>query len=470
MSKPRALLVEDEPSSAQKTAEALQSAGFDVLCYADAASAIEHDASINEFVDLLVLDRRVPRLHGEAPYDSVGDELLTAMLQKHTDLVAIVFSGHTGFEHLQFATAERGVIAMQNNQSSKYSFDRVRLFEKGQSLEFDDYVARVHGVLSQLDDIELICEDAELSPHDKRLLRRLAFEFEGESISARRLAGGLTDAPVWLCSINGHNAPTARVVAKRQKKPGQPGGFQTVCPAQLTAGTIYVVSGFCGGFRLAVQQLVGDDPEPLLDLLGGDPDRAGVIVTALKEGLEGMPSGQQVSLQIADIASPFGEWARFRELGLDFGVVVPPGTKIATTIRSPQHGDLHPANVLVANERPIVIDFDSQTAGSELIDVVALLLGPIFHRESPLRQGSWPTKEQCHDFMGTSFLDGCTAVAYFSVVIDWLRHRQKSPRELAALILAFSMRQLQYDDVLECPQVRDRAVALATWATAQLEL
>lgn len=463
----RAILVEDEPSAAQFTTDALAAAGFDVVVYADALSAQEHVDSTADLIDLLVLDRRLPFRPGESPSDKVGDDLLTAMLLKHPDLAAIVFSGHTGFEHLQFATTERGVVSLGKDA---FVFDRVRLFEKGQSLEFDEYVAKVHSALSALQDIQIIGIDpAELTAHNRRLLRRVAFEFGGSSIDARPLTGGLTDSPVWLCSIESHHGSMARVVAKRQIKTREPGGFQNLCPAQITAGVVDTIRGFCGGFYVTIQQLVGSNPVPLLELIVTDEAAAVEATTSLRESLGQMSMGQRANVSIEEIAAPFASWSTVTERGARFGVNVPPGSRIAATRSAPRHGDLHPGNVLVADGHPVIIDFDSQTTGSQLVDVLALQLGPLFHPDSPLFGAAWPTIDQCELFGSEAFLEGCPAPDYFALLADWSDHSPTSAREHSALVLAYAVRQLKYPDVLANDLTRSRAIALARWAANRLD-
>ncbi len=467
MPKFRAILVEDEPSAASFTSEALEAAGFDVVLYEDALSAQKHADSRNDLIDLLVLDRRLPLRTGEPPRDAVGDDLLTAMLLKHPDLVAIVFSGHTGFEHHQFATAERGVVSMGNGT---YEFDRVRLFQKGQSLEFDAYVAKVAGALSALQDIQILGVDVgELSPHDKRVLRRVAFEMGGSSVTPRALTGGMTDSAVWLCLIEGQQSAAAHVVVKRHVKTREPGGFQTLCPAQITAGTVGTVRGFCGGYYVTIQQLVGADPTPLFELIVSDESSAVAVVKELRSHLAAMPAGQRLNVAIDQIAAPFSDWDQLVQRASARNISVPPSSRIAATTVGPRHGDLHAGNVLVAAGRPVVIDFDSQTVGSPLVDVLTLQLGMLFHSDSPIFGGDWPTPEQCSQFTAEVFLEGCPAPDYFSVLADWIAEVTTSPRELAAVVLGYAVRQLKYADVLANERATARATALARWAAEVID-
>jgi CheY-like chemotaxis protein len=464
-----AILVEDEPTAAAEAREALEAAGFSVKEYSDASSALSGATTDGTPTDLLVLDRRLPLRHGELASDEVGDDLLEAMLQRYPDLVVIVFSGHTGFSHAQFATAKRGSLSLRQND---IQLDRVSIFEKSQTLEFDKHVRELYLCLSQIEDIQLEL-DPERSANNidhitKRILRRVGYEYSGTSVQARPLTGGLTGSPVWLCNVHGMNGPIARVVIKRQNNKPRQGGFQSLLPAHLTAGTVSIVHGFCGGFYASVQQVAGAEPVPLLDLITSAPDSAAQIFRSLCDGLSTIKSGHVVTRPISEIGAAFEEWESVRARAARYGLEVPPGSRIASTVVAPQHGDLHPGNVLSVGDTPVVIDFDSQSDGSELVDAITLLLGPVFHRDSPLRDCDWPSVEQCSDLLGSNFLDGCPSENYFRAAIDWLLERKKSERELYSLLLAYSVRQLKYDDVSTDEKVRGRAVALARWATTQL--
>lgn len=460
----KAILVEDELATADATRSALEEIGFQVFHYEDAVSALAGDATSGTLVDLLVLDRRLPKVVGDEPSDSVGDELLDSMLLQHPDLVSIVFSGHTGFEHSQFVYADRGNIAMANGS---IQLDRVRLFGKAQSIEFDEYARKVYQIVSTLDDIQILTETS-LNEFEKRLVRRVAVEFAGLSVGVTPLKGGLTEAKVWLCNIEGPEGPSARVVAKEQSKLPAAGGFQALCPAHLTAGTMVIVQGFCGGRIATAQQLAGGDPISLLDLLASDPESASAVVGVVTRGLSEMVGGQPVNIPVQEVGEAYLAWDGARNRAASFGLTLPLGSKIALTTRSAQHGDLHPGNVLVQDGHPVIIDFDSQTTGSELVDGISLLLGPIFHRDSVRSKATWPSVDQCRLFLTAEFWVDCDALGYFETVAEWLADRQRSPRELAAVVAAYSLRQLRYHDVVSDNLTRGRALALVEWAISSL--
>lgn len=465
MPNPVAILVEDEPTSAAKSKAALEALGFDVVTFADAITARAGIAASDQVVDLLVLDRRLPIQTGEPASDDVGDELLDWALEQLSDLVIVVFSGHTDFLHAQRATQRRGSISISNGT---VTLDRVSVFEKGQSLEFDTYVREVRDRLTEIEDIQLHFDGGDLTKVSARLLRRIAHELSGITIHARELEGGLTGSPVWLCDVHNDAGPVARVVAKRQVKRPVAGGFQTLLPPVLCASSTGVVTGFCSGYYVSVQQVVGGEPESLLQLVARDPALANQLLEELTQALSDLPSAASTNIRVDEVTEAIYAWDAIVERGEVEGVSVPPGSKVATTVRSAQHGDLHPGNVLAADGRPILIDFDSQTFTSELVDAVALAFGPIFHAASPLRESAWPTPEQCSAPFDREFLDECPSRDYFETAINWISTRSKSERELFAVVLAYSARQLKYDDVRDNHMVKARAIALMRWAAEHL--
>jgi CheY-like chemotaxis protein len=467
MPNPLAILVEDLQVDAAETTAALERAGFEVELHSDASSALLALDSRGDVIDLIVLDRRLPMRLGEEAGDEIGDDLLNAVLARVDDVPVVVFSGHSDYSHLQFAGFKRGTIMIRQGLDQ---FDRVTPLAKGQSLEFDAFVGEVHSCVSRIDDIQITgnFELSGLSLGTKRLLRRVAYEYGGTSVDAVLLTGGLSEAPVFLCQVHSGDFLAARLVAKSQKRAPSAGGFQALLPAHSVAGTVSLIRGLMGGAIVSAQQVAAEHPVSLLELLGTDPDRAAEVLRVLRGVLDGMPHSAQTNVSISEVARCFGDWTQLHDQALRFGIDMPPGTRIATTSHSPQHGDLHPGNVLCADDHPVIIDFDSQVDGSELIDAVLLLFGPLFHKDSPLRGSTWPSTTQCEVVLDLAFLDGCPAPGYFAGAVELLRSRARSQRELYAVILAYCVRQLKYDDVANEPAIRERAVALARWSAHRL--
>lgn len=466
MAKFNAILIEDEPNAAARTIEALETRGFEVEWFSDATSVLEA-TSRGAIVDLVVVDRKLPRTSGDVPSNAVGDELLITLLGRYTDVPLVVFSGYTEVGHIQFATGNRGTIQLR---AGTVSVDRSVVFEKGQSLEFDRYVASIKDLLESFEDIE-VRVDGPQGPNklDQRLLRRVAFEYNGTSITASALGGGLSGAAVWFCEIFRRGALHARVVVKRQQKRLEPGGFQSLCEARLTAGTSATVTGFCSGFFCGVQQIVSTSPRSLMESIVQDPTEAETIVQKLRAGLDPIATGPVNQSSVEEIAAPYASWAQIENAIISSGLEPPSASRLASSRLTSQHGDLHPANVMISEDQPVLIDFDSQTSGSALLDPVALLLGPLFHGDSSMRHGDWPSIAQADSLMGSEYLTDCPAPGYFGQIVNWIADRKSSERELASVVLAYACRQLKYEDVRSCQKTRERAVALIRWSLVSID-
>lgn len=462
----RAVLVEDDQQQQQFSVEILESAGFEVTSFPDASSALHDIDAWPQPADLCVLDRRLPRTTGEAPEDSVGDELLDAILEAQPGLAMVVFTGHTDLEHAQWTMRNRGSIELQNGA---LQVDRVAHFEKGQSIEFEDHVRSVASVLSELEDIELLGDaQSENDPVVRRMLRRAGFEYDATCVSAKKLEGGATKASVWICHASGPEGPIASVVLKSVRSRPRPGGLQSLLPATLTAGNLQTISGFCGSDLIAVLQLAGPDPVALAQLALTDPQPAAERLKMLSQTLDEISTGPTVTRTLAEIADPFLSWPEVVAAITDHGSEVPSGTRYATVHNDPQHGDLHPGNVLVVGENLALIDFDSQVRGSRLVDPVAMLLGGLFHSESPLRCETWPSPAQCRQLLEPTFLEGCPSQEFFREAQSWVTRRAASERELWTTILAFAARQLHYPDIESNALYTARAAAIVALAAERL--
>lgn len=465
----RAILVEDDEQQAVFTTGVLRKAGFIVLAYKSAAEATAAIPGCSRPVDLVILDRRLPLEEGDEPVDEVGDELLDALLELLPDTPFVIFSGYTGVPHIQFATRERGVIPIG---PASRTVDRVTPFDKEQSIEFASHVAAIATKINELDDVEADCslDGDESEAVTRRLLKRVAIEMGASSLTARALAGGLTGAPVWLCQLRSAGVPVGTVVVKQSPEIAQlPGaGLHTLLPGSFVAARVAVVVGMCDGRQAQVMQLAGNDARSLLDLLELAPGDAASHLRRISDVIQDSVTRTLSSLTVAELCAPLGNWETLHQRLESHGVTVPRGSLVVTTNHSPQHGDLHPGNILVSDGHPILIDFDSEVVGSSLLDPLTALLSPLFHAESPFRDRAWPTTIQCSALGAEGFFTDSPCEGWMRGAWDWVQASKTTERELWSLVMAYSGRQLKYPDVLADDRVKSRAVALARLGSDRL--
>lgn len=456
---PVAILVEDDAEQVPKARKIFEDAGFRVEHFYDEVTAL---AGVQEFapsIRLIVLDRRLPTELGHEPEDVVGDRLLSAVVASHRDVPLLVFSGFSDYDHLQRSSRNQGSIVLRGGA---VEFDRVTVLRKGQAPEARAFAKSVSQMCAQIDAVEILTQnDLVLKPQDRWLLKRVAFEYSAQAARVSALSGGATEADVWRCAFERRDGAAADYVVKRTKKRGGGDGLQALLPAGVAAATVNCVEGLSGGLRALVIQAAGSDPVPLDKLVISDPTQALAVLTRVIAELDSVPPGNLTHRPLREIVEAFSPWEQLVENSEKYGFELPPDFLEVTTRWSQQHGDLHPGNVLVVDGNPILIDFESQTTGSRLLDPVALLLGGVFHRASAIRASGWPSA----DVVSTGSASEWGVEAPFSDVVErivaWIHERDEGPREAPAVLLAFASRQLGFDDVRRDPRLTDAAVALA---------
>ena len=194
-------------------------------------------------------------------------------------------------------------------------------------MEFRQQVTEFRALLQELDNIEIRLGDPALalSEPDKRLLRRVAFEYHAASVSATSLAGGLTGASVWRCDLSRPQGSVATVVAKRVQKVAPPGGLSEMLPRAQTTSRIATLAGLVGGDFICVLQVAGIAPRVSDDSAGVGP-RSGRCVRQVGVGRAGRSIRNEPTpkrcrdLCVADRL----EW--LRDVADGFGISIPAGS------------------------------------------------------------------------------------------------------------------------------------------------
>lgn len=463
-----AILVEDDAQQVYFTKGILVDRGFDVMIFDHAESALVGLSSVCRPVDLVVLDRKLPQKELDEPSDEVGDSLLKVFLEELPDTVFVIFTGYTDIFHHQFATSGRGTISVGSS-----SFDRVLAYEKGQAPEFDEYVDELSRSLNKISDLEVIGlpEKGPDLAISRRLLRIVTQHYGGESITVKALSGGKTELPVWHCTIrdtSGNEVATVVVKQTDGSKIPPPSGLHTILPAGVVAAPVAIIAGMCDGKRAQVMQVAGAAPRSLLTLIDEDDESAARHLSVIANAIQSISVGAPCTRSLEDLVQPLIPWAKMVEIASLHGIQLPRREKRASARIGAQHGDLHPGNILEANDSPVLIDFDNEVFSSRLLDPITALLSPLFHSDSAIRKSNWPTVEQCTVLHTEGFLEGSPCRGWASEAQRWVERALTSENERWALVLAYALRQLKYDDVLDHPQLKQRAIALAKKASSAL--
>ncbi len=466
MPNPIAVLVEDDPEQMAVSRAVLLEAGFEVREFTAIESVLDYLSSPPPLLDLFVLDRRLPMREGEPEREELGDELLAQVRSDFRDARIVVFTGYASIRHVQEALRGSGQLPVRDSAG----IDRVSVLEKSQSLEFRAYVQEYRRLLQELDDIEVTLVGAgEFTALDRRLLRRVGYAHQAVAVNAQRLAGGLTGASVWKCELRHAAGSVGRVVVKQVESPEAMGGLAQLLPRSAATATVGSLSGLMGGRHVNVIQLAGDSAASLMSVLSDDAVAAAEQLRLVQAAFRSVPEEVR-HLTVAEIAAPLLDWSLVGELLGRHGIEVPPGSMHVTVRVGMRHGDLHPANILVDEGRPVLIDYDSSCFGAGLLDPVAALLSTLVHPESPIKGGGWPPVEVIRADFGTpSFGADHPQAAWFAAATEWLESARTSDRELWAVVLSYAARQLKYDDVSSDPPTLERVLEISRLAAQRLQ-
>jgi CheY-like chemotaxis protein len=110
-----------------------------------------------------------------------------------------------------------------------------------------------------------------------------------------------------------------------------------------------------------------------------------------------------------------------------------------------QHGDLHSENVLVAEGRPILIDYGRVGIGPACLDPLMLELAFLFHPACKRVVGDWPSREHVSRW-GTidEYVAACPYKLFLKAIREWAVEASQGKRSLYATTYAIAVRQLKF--------------------------
>lgn len=465
------LLIEDEDDQAARALRILEPLGFDVQTVSNAEEARRLLAAKGGTFDLIVVDRRLPGSDREEPLDAVGDELLEDVCVLSPDSLVVVLTGRADVPQVQKAMADRGELSLEPGPP----LDRVRHFEKTNYRGFEEYLSSVVDRLSQLHDfsIEYVVDGGvgTLPPEERRLLAKVGAAVQSSAITVRLLDGGLTGDSVYRAeAIDANGATVGRFIVKTRLRnilaPGPTGNYQMLHDSALVAMPFKRVFGLSSGREAQLIQDVGVS-ESLFSLLRHDEEMALSVLGVATDSIDSRMQRIRRVVTITELIAPLLEWDEFESAAHRLGIAALSGLMRVTSTSGPQHGDLHGANVLVASQRPVLIDFDRECVATETLDPVTLFLSSLFHPASPVSGTEW-MRSSPTELLSDSFLVGCPYPGWFAALQDWARTSAIGQDEVWAIALAYCLRQIRFPESAERPEVVAWAEALARSAANHL--
>lgn len=126
--------------------------------------------------------------------------------------------------------------------------------------------------------------------------------------------------------------------------------------------------------------------------------------------------------------------------------------------QSLQHGDLHGLNIPVNGDgNPLLIDFQRSGDSVCCLDPIVLELSVLFHEQSPLRNGPWPSRAQCERWSDVDeFILDSPLREFVYKTRNWGIEVARSTEVFYATAYCHVLRQLKYPDT-----DKERALCIA---------
>lgn len=452
----RVLLVEDNPSELLSISEDLRDNIPDAeIIPAGALDSAQIFINESDF-DLIVCDLRIPSADGQLDADAAHGLAFIAYARKTCSGIPIFVLSAVAdqvYEELALDMPHDDIFGNGNAQPV------VRLNSKKNS---DKCIAAVSKFADELRVLEDIHVDADvvrdLTRRERRVLRIFARRHNGVLVNATEATSGFSDLRVLKIELRtAANNISARAVAKigpLEAVRDEHRRYETHVPQLLPPGSyappfnhVYAGAGKSGGLFYAL----AEDDRTLFELLQDDPVAAVAVVGQLRDTTRHWLDAEETQLiPIADV--------REHHISLDNleSAVGPLGSlgwdvferRTVWISKTPQHGDLHPGNVIVRPDgTPILIDFGRTGYYSQVLDPITLELALLFHPAARQICGQWPTIDQASNWDNLEdFVAGCPIPEYVRHCRQWTTDLALTPREVAAVAYSVAVRQLRFKD------------------------
>ncbi|VTQ56822.1 Uncharacterised protein [Stenotrophomonas maltophilia] len=447
---------------------ALGAAGADCTLAVDFESA-ESAIRSREF-DLYVLDLKIPSRSNSLDAKAENGQALYGLICKESPgtPIRVLTSSEPG----KFLRKLVSFGEMLDIWGSGDEIPLIGYFDKEEATELIDQIREYSGIIAATDSIPLNSRGIklDLSQTQQRAIRSFVRSVGGTSCDLRKLAG-LSGSVVMRIVVKDSKGRTlSEVVGKI--------GNRLKVEREITAYNGHVKNLKIGLFAHIVSQqnkglhqassvfyrLADSYDRTFFEVANEDPKLAAKVVSEVRKGLETWSNArEQVNVKVQEIRSSLIQDNIFKPTAIKTSLQsheVIEDNEIAAT-RSCCHGDLHGANILVANNgSAVIIDYGDVGSSFSCLDPITLELSLIFHPDaseisselSPLLH-NWGRQDLYTE--GNRFkplIDACRDWAY-----------DVAGGDLAVLAVAYSFvaRQLKFDTV-------DKSVTVAL-ATSLLE-
>lgn len=423
------------------------------------------EALESSFVDLVVLDLKIPTVTGALDADPRhGHAVFAGIPRLAPGTPTLVLTGSPAERFL----VEHGMEKQQ--QVDIWGEGRRRgtigFLSKDYIDRCPEMLASVARAIEALGDVELDTTDVELDVPEDRLVRIFAKGCRGVRCAVSEIRSGLSGARVLRLRVTDeHGVVLHDAVAKL--------GTHADVRKEVDCYDLHVVrlapaatprkltTLEYGAHRLAgvFFGLAEGADESVFDIANEPADRVKETIlgleNAMRRWIEGVPETRCAIREIRRRLLSKEGFERVRDsLALEW-VREFEDRKIQVRLGC-SHGDLHGQNVLVSPSGTELIDYADVGDGAASLDPVTLELSLLFHPAGPGRGHPWPSGEQAMSWGSLDrYLEQCPFPDFVRECRAWALRAAAGRREVAASAYAYLVRQFKYDGVN-----RERARAL----------
>lgn len=466
----RVFLVEDNLAFIEPFFDYASANGVMLEVASNLRAALERIDAGPDGMDLAICDLKIP-----SEQNGLDDEVehgLTALNRLLSDWPGVPVIVVSAFGTLEVMA---GLLIRARQEDLYGSSEPVGMLRFEQKANLANAISMVNATrleLEALSQIELV--NVSVLRNDHQMTLRVFGRRRGAALlNYQPLSGGRSGARTGLATARDHvGVPVAHVVAKMTTLSSaleERDRYQAYISGRLGAGTYAnmtdsVLAGCHGGAGIFYSVADTYDRD-LFAVLRDDPIRAAIVVKRVAEDTRvWTESAPQAAKTWREVRSVLLSDAKYTSVVSEFGVDEVPEKSIQT-VWGPQHGDLHPANVLVDNAaRPVLIDFGRTEPGPSVLDPLTLELSVTFHPDSPFCTAPWPSNEQLMNWEELdAYLLGCPFPDFIRACREWASSVGAGKRDLYAVLNAYCLRNLYF---AELPS--DRALALQKFAAGRL--
>lgn len=327
---------------------------------------------------------------------------------------------------------------------------------KTKMVEFREKVTGIVNAVLSLSDIELNYYSGSLPIDHDRLIRIFTKNQRGSRAQVNKIGGGLSNAKVYLVHVTNETGATVHsAIAKcgpMKDISEDAGNYDSkinmlrpeVTPRKIqhiefsamsNSGVFYgLAAGYDHSFFKSVEK--------------------GVITSTIRECISGMldrwhATSSQQRISIKTIRQKLVDDETSESLKKQYGLDWANGfekSKVQANIGC-FHCDLHGENILINTDKSsaTLIDYGDVSEGPITLDPITLECSFLFHPDTIKYE--WPTKTDIESWENINkYIENCPIAEDIRFCREWSNRIGAGPRELAACLYSYSLRQLKYED------------------------